>query len=149
MRIVVVEPDADLLDVLGHVLRSEGHEVISAGDGVQGLRAWQTRRPQLVLLEADLPELAGWELCRRIRDASTTPIIMLTTQDDRRAMARARELGVDVAIGKPLNVRELVAHVRGVLTRAPDSPGSPSAAGSLYSRYRAAACRARRRSPRA
>ena len=77
MKVLIVEDDADMLDLTTYALGREGYEVVAATDGQQTLAGWEAARPDLVLLDGNLPGLHGFEVCRRIRQAGPTPIIML------------------------------------------------------------------------
>jgi DNA-binding response OmpR family regulator len=78
MKILLADDDADLLDVTAYALRREGFAVIVAKDGAQALRRWQQEHPDIVVLDVNMPQLDGFDVCRQIRDAGTTPVILLT-----------------------------------------------------------------------
>jgi two-component system, OmpR family, response regulator RegX3 len=117
MAILVVEDDADLLDILSFMFRREGHDVIAARDGQTGLQLCAAKHPELVLLDVELPKLNGWEVLKQIRATSSTPVIMLTATSDDAAVVKGLELGADDYIGKPFSPRQLMARVRAVLRR--------------------------------
>ena len=96
MKVLLVEDDVDLLDLTTYALRREGYEVVAAVDGTQGLARWEAERPDLVLLDGNLPGLNGFEVCRRIRQAGATPIVMLTARDREEDNVRGLQLGADV-----------------------------------------------------
>jgi two-component system KDP operon response regulator KdpE len=98
-------------------LSGEGYEVLSASDGVEALQVLQTHQPDLVLLDVMMPRMNGWEACRRIRQLSDVPIIMLTALDEEPSTIRGLELGADDYITKPFRVMELCARIRAVLRR--------------------------------
>jgi DNA-binding response OmpR family regulator len=125
MSILIVEDDADLLDILCFTLRREGHEVIAARDGAVGLQLWRQKDPQLVLLDVDLPKVNGWEVCRQIRAESNTPILMLTAARSDADIVRGLDSGADDYITKPFNPRELLARIRAVLRRAKEAADQP------------------------
>lgn len=125
MSILIVEDDADLLDILCFTLRREGHEVIAARDGAVGLQLWRQKDPQLVLLDVDLPKVNGWEVCRQIRAESNTPILMLTAARSDGDIVRGLDSGADDYITKPFNPRELLARIRAVLRRAKEAADQP------------------------
>ena len=125
MSILIVEDDADLLDILCFTLRREGHEVIAARDGAIGLQLWRQKDPRLVLLDVDLPKVNGWEVCRQIRAESNTPILMLTAARSDADIVRGLDSGADDYITKPFNPRELLARIRAVLRRAKEPADQP------------------------
>jgi DNA-binding response OmpR family regulator len=86
-------------------------------DGEQALRRWEAERPDIVLLDANLPKLGGFEVCRRIRQSSATSIIMLTARKEEVDVVRGLELEADDDVGKPFSVKLLVARMEAVLRR--------------------------------
>ncbi|TMJ10792.1 MAG: response regulator transcription factor, partial [Bacillati bacterium ANGP1] len=106
-----------IVDLLRSYLRREGFDVDEAGDGEAALAACARRRPDLVVLDLMLPKVDGREVCRRIRETSQTPIIMLTARDEETDKLLGLELGADDYITKPFSPREVVARVRAVLRR--------------------------------
>jgi two-component system alkaline phosphatase synthesis response regulator PhoP len=128
MSVLLVDDDRDLIDVLTYILRREGYEVAAAYDGEQGWARFQADRPDLVVLDANMPGLDGMEVCRRIREVATTPVIMLTARTDEADIVRALGLGADDYITKPFSPRQLVARVKAVLRRA-QAFGTQSVAG--------------------
>ncbi len=125
MSILIVEDDADLLDILCFAVRRAGHDVIAAHDGAVGLDLWRSKDPELILLDADLPKMSGWDVCKTIRSEAGTPIIMLTAASEEADIVRGLELGADDYITKPFSPRQLMARVRAVLRRAKESPDQP------------------------
>ena len=95
-----MEDDVDLLDLTTYALRREGYEVVAAVDGQQGLARREADRPDLVLPDANLPGLDGFEVCRRSRQAGTTPIVMLASPDRQEDIVRALQLGADVPMDR-------------------------------------------------
>ena len=125
MAILIIEDDDDLLDVLSYALRRRGYDVLAAHDGPSGLRLWESKDPELVLLDAGLPQVSGWEICRRIRAEASTPIIMLSGATTEVDVVRGLDLGADDYIGKPVSPRVLVARVQAVLRRAKEATDQP------------------------
>ena len=125
MSILVLEHDADLLNLVTFLLRRDGHDVVAAHDGAAGLHLWEMKDPRLVLLEADLPKLTGWEACKHIRRAGETPIIMVgeSAHDDQ--VVRAFEYGADDFITKPFSPRQLTARIHALLRRVRESADQP------------------------
>ena len=116
-RILVVDDEPQIVDLLRSYLRRDGFTVEQAVDGEAALAAYGRLRPDLVILDLMLPKVDGREVCRRIRDASLTPIIMLTARDEETDKLLGLELGADDYITKPFSPREVVARVRAVLRR--------------------------------
>jgi DNA-binding response OmpR family regulator len=125
MSILVVEEDIDLLDILSFALRRAGHDVAAAHDGAAGLQLFKARKPQLVLLDIDLPRVNGWDVCKAIRSESMTPIIMLTGANTDTDAVRGLELGADDFITKPFSFRQLLARVQAVLRRSAEAVDEP------------------------
>lgn len=116
-KILIIEDSKDLVTMLRVRLEDEGYEVVSGCDGVAGLQALQTHQPDLVLLDVMMPRMNGWETCRRIRNLSDVPIIMLTALNEELSTIRGLELGADDYIAKPFSFMELSARIRAVLRR--------------------------------
>lgn len=118
MSVLLVDDDRDLVDVLTYILRREGYEIFTAFDGEQGWLRFKSDPPELVILDANMPGLDGFEVCKRIREVSTTPVIMLTARTDETDVVQALGFGADDYITKPFSPRQLVARVKAVLRRA-------------------------------
>lgn len=114
--ILLVEDERTLLATITYNLRHEGHEVVTAEDGEQALIA-AAQSPDLVLLDVMLPKLDGFEVCRRIRQKSAVPILMLTAKGDEVDRVVGLELGADDYLTKPFSMRELLARVKALLRR--------------------------------
>ncbi|PZF81145.1 response regulator transcription factor [Jiangella anatolica] len=123
-RILLVEDDATVAEVVVAYLRRAGHTVEHASDGESGLRAFAERRPDLVVLDLMLPGVDGREVIRRIRAAGPVPVIMLTALGAEHDRIRGLELGADDYVTKPFSPRELVLRVRSVLRRRADGDGA-------------------------
>ena len=124
MRLLLVDDDRDLVEVLTYVLQREGFSVVSAFDGEGAWRQFQSEQPSLVILDINMPGIDGLEVCRRIREASTVPVVMLTARADEVDIIRALGLGADDYVTKPFSPRQLVARVKAVLRRAAAVPVS-------------------------
>ena len=111
-KVLVVDDDTALAEMIGIVLRSEGFEPSFCADGGEAVEAFRTTRPELVLLDLMLPGMDGIEVCSRIREESGVPIIMLTAKGDTTDVVRGLESGADDYIVKPFNPKELVARIR-------------------------------------
>ncbi len=115
--ILVVDDEKNIIELARMYLENEGFAVESAETGLEALRKIEATKPVLVVLDLMLPELDGWEVCRRVRANSNLPIIMLTARDDDIDKIVGLELGADDYMTKPYNPRELVARVKAVLRR--------------------------------
>ena len=122
MKVLVVDDDVDLLDLTAYALRREGYTVSAATDGQQALHRWESDRPDIVLLDVNLPKLNGFEVCRRIRHESETPIIMLTARDEEEDVVRGLQLGADDYVTKPFSAKQLTARMKAVLRRSQADP---------------------------
>ena len=118
MKALIVDDDRVLADVLAFTLRREGFEIVMAYDGDTALQRWSNEKPDLVVLDVNLPKLDGFAVCRRIREQSDTPIILLTVRGEEDDVVRGLELGADDYITKPFSPRQLVARTQAVMRRA-------------------------------
>ncbi|MCA9933106.1 MAG: response regulator transcription factor [Anaerolineales bacterium] len=118
MKILVVDDDRVLADLVAFTLRHEGFQVRLAYNGETALTQWETERPDLVVLDLNLPKVDGFTVCRRIRAEADTPIIMLTVRGEEDDIVHGLEVGADDYITKPFSPRQLVARVQAVLRRA-------------------------------
>jgi DNA-binding response OmpR family regulator len=116
-RVLVVDDEPMVREVLERYLEKEGFAVDTAADGREALEAFETERPNLVLLDLMLPHIDGLEVFRRIRERAPTPVIMLTAKGEETDRVVGLELGADDYITKPFSPREVVARVRAVLRR--------------------------------
>ena len=116
-RVLVVDDDQALAEMLGIVLRKEGYEVATCGDGARALPMIRQFRPDLVLLDVMLPSMDGVEVCRLLRAESGVPVIMLTARTDTKDVVAGLEAGADDYVVKPFKPQELLARVRARLRR--------------------------------
>jgi two-component system response regulator MprA len=130
-RVLVVEDDAEIADVLRRTLRQEGHEVRSADDGVAALQVAEDFVPDLVILDLGLPRLDGMEVARRLRSADDVPILMLTARDALDARVEGLDVGADDYLVKPFERQELLARLRALLRRRPPRGMAPLRVGDL------------------
>src|SRR5215218_3325809 len=117
-RVLVVEDEHDLNELIARQLRQDGHEVVQAFDGQAGLEAVERHAPDLVILDWMLPKLDGLVVCRRIRERHVTPILMLTARGEEADIVLGLEVGADDYLTKPFRIRELLARVRAILRRS-------------------------------
>lgn len=119
-RVLIVDDDTALAEMIGIVLRAEGYATDWCADGAAALGAFRQAKPDLVLLDLMLPGVDGIEVCRRIRAEAGTPIIMLTAKTDTSDVVKGLESGADDYIAKPFNPTELIARIRARLRPAAD-----------------------------
>jgi two-component system, OmpR family, response regulator MtrA len=130
-RVLVVDDDPALAEMLGIVLRSEGFDAAFVGDGNAALAAFHDMRPDIVLLDLMLPGMSGIDVCRSIRTESGVPIVMLTAKSDTVDIVLGLESGADDYVVKPFKPKELVARVRARLRRNDDEPVESLQIGDL------------------
>src|SRR5882762_3938632 len=117
-RILIVDDDPAIRDVVRFALRKAGFETVEADDGRAALAQFAETAPDLVVLDVLMPELDGGEVCRRLRRTSTVPILFLSSKDDEIDRVVGLEIGGDDYVVKPFSPRELVARVKALLRRA-------------------------------
>ena len=122
MKVLVVDDDLVLSDVVTFTLEREGFQVIRAYDGEAALEQWQTEQPDLVVLDVNLPKIDGFSVCQRIRRQSDTPILLLTVRADEDDIVRGLNLGGDDYITKPFSPRQLVARAQAIMRRTGKTP---------------------------
>lgn len=116
-KILVIDDDANICELLRIFLENEGYKVKSAGDGAEGIAVFKAYEPDLVLLDIMLPKKDGWQVCREIREMSQKPIIMITAKGEVFDKVLGLELGADDFIVKPFDTKEISARVKAVLRR--------------------------------
>ncbi len=116
-KILLIDDDANICDLVKIYLENEGYDVKVANDGIEGLTFFKMYEPDLILLDIMLPKKDGWQVCREIREQSSKPIIMITAKSEVFDKVLGLELGADDFIVKPFNVKELSARVKAVLRR--------------------------------
>ncbi len=122
-RILIVDDEASVREVLSAYLRRAGYRTVTAATGQEALVAWMRQRPNLVLLDLMLPDVSGEALCREFRRRGRVPIIMLTAKAGEDDRVEGLAIGADDYVTKPFSPREVVARVRALLRRAdPDAP---------------------------
>ena len=117
MKVLVIDDDWNLVDILTYSLRREGYTAIGAFDGQQGLARFEAENPDLVVLDVNMPKISGFEVCRKIRTESQTPVIILTARDREEDVVKGFNLGADDYLTKPFSPRQLLLRIRAVLRR--------------------------------
>lgn len=118
-RILVIDDEDVTVQLIEMLLERRGYEVVTASRAEEGLRLAYRTHPDLILLDIMMPDMDGWEVCRRLRELSDVPIIFLTAKDDVRDVVKGLEMGADDYIAKPYDNNELVARIRVHLRRVP------------------------------
>ena len=116
-KILVVDDDLNICELLKLYLENEGYTVFTANDGQEAVNTFQAKSPDLVLLDIMLPKMDGWQVCREIRKTSSAPIIMLTAKGETFDKVLGLELGADDYVVKPFDAKEVMARVKAVLRR--------------------------------
>src|SRR5215207_8617603 len=127
MRVLLAEDDTDMLDVTAYALRKHGYEVSGVTDGAAAVERFRKEQPDVVLLDVNLPNKSGMDICREIRNLSSTPIIMVSAMGDEAHIVQGFECGADDYMNKPLSYRELSMRMRAVLQRRRGVPVIESA----------------------
>ncbi|HVF61526.1 MAG TPA: response regulator transcription factor [Thermoanaerobaculia bacterium] len=131
MKILVVDDDLDLLGLVSYALRQGGYLTVEAVDGEAALAAWERERPDLVILDVNLPKLSGFAVLERLRAKSRVPVMMLTVRAAEEDVVRGLDLGADDYLAKPFSPRTLLARVRALLRRVGVEKPGELAAGDL------------------
>lgn len=116
-KILVVDDEKPIVDLISFNLKKEGHEVIEANDGEMGYNMALSEKPDLILLDVMLPKMDGFTVCRKLREKISTPIIMITAKEEEVDKVLGLELGADDYMTKPFGIRELIARVKANLRR--------------------------------
>src|SRR5947209_20036511 len=122
MKILIIEDEANIVQLIRLYLEQAGYTVLSASDGIAGLELHAREQPDLVILDLMLPSLNGMEVCRRIRAWASTPILMLTARKGEEDRIAGLEMGADDYLVKPFSPRELVSRVKAILRRTTVAP---------------------------
>jgi DNA-binding response OmpR family regulator len=132
MKILVVDDDLELLSLIAFALRQAGYFAVEAADGPAAIAAIETERPDLVVLDYNLPRMNGLEVLKRIRaEESGIPVMMLTVRSDEEDLVRALDHGADDYLTKPFSPRTLLARIRALLRRAGVEAPAPVVCGDL------------------
>ncbi len=117
-KLLIIDDDSNISEMLTLHLESEGYEVKTASDGVEGVNFFKIYEPDLVILDIMLPHKDGWQVCREIREISTKPIIIISAKGETFDKVLGLELGADDYLVKPFDIKELTARVKAVLRRS-------------------------------
>jgi len=127
-KILIVDDEKSIVDIIAYNLRKEGYEIIEAHNGIKGYELAVSENPDLVILDIMMPGLDGYEVCKRLRKVSQVPVIMLTAKAEESDKVLSFELGADDYITKPFGMREMLARVMANLRRG--SMSQPASGGS-------------------
>ena len=125
LRVLIIDDDKILAEAVAKALENAGFQPAIAGTAGEGWRRLETEKPDLVILDLNLPDVDGLELCRDLRKETDTPVIMLTARTDETDRVVGLEVGADDYVTKPFSLKELVARVRAVLRRVKDQAVQP------------------------
>jgi DNA-binding response OmpR family regulator len=125
-KILVVDDEKKIVEIIKAYLEREGYQVIAAFDGKSALEITEKQKPDLIILDLMLPEIPGLDVCRIIRKDSQVPIIMLTAKDETTDKIIGLEMGADDYVTKPFDAKELVSRIRAIFRRTDDKNGSKS-----------------------
>jgi two-component system KDP operon response regulator KdpE len=120
--ILIIDDDNTLVELVENALQQDGYGTLTAYDGQEGLRQMYQNRPDLIILDINMPTMDGWTVCQRIREVSNVPILMLTANDEPEEIVKGLDLGADDYIIKPFEIGVLTARVRSNLRRAATDP---------------------------
>ena len=124
-HVLIIDDDEKIISMLKRALAFEGYRVSAASDGLAGLQKLAQETPDLIILDVMMPQLDGWEVCRRIRESGlSVPILMLTAKDDLTSKVKGLDIGADDYLVKPFALEELLARIRALLRRNAHSGGS-------------------------
>lgn len=124
--ILIVDDDDGIRQIINFVLSNANYKVIEAADGLEAITSFTKESPDLIILDIGMPQLEGTDVCRRIRQDSNVPIIILSARDDEFDRVLGLELGADDYITKPFSNRELLARTKALLRRSAPQPKSPT-----------------------
>ncbi len=135
-KILIVDDDTNICELLNLYLEKDGFETVTANDGEQAVEFAQRYNPDLILLDIMLPKLDGWQVCREIRKTSKTPIIMLTAKGETFDKILGLELGADDYVSKPFDTKEVIARIKAVLRRSNSADKSSEIKEVRYDRLK-------------
>jgi len=117
LKILTIDDDSSMTELLGVLLRSQGMDVISSCSGNMGIELARSEKPDIILVDLLLPETDGWEVCKQLRKFTNAPIAILSALDDPAIIATALDAGADDYMTKPISSRVLIAHIRNLARR--------------------------------
>ena len=117
MKILVADDDRDMVDILTYWLRGYGYDIVRAFDGEQAIARWREDKPDLVILDIEMPKVDGFEVCRRMTAESNSLVLMLTCRDPEADEVKALDLGADDYLRKPFSPKQLLARIRALTRR--------------------------------
>jgi len=132
-KLLIIEDDTDLVKALDLYFSRANYAVVTAGNGLEGLQKLYNERPDIVILDIAMPKLDGWEVCRRIRELSEVPIIILTARVQEDERVKGLRLGADDYVVKPFSLKELEARLEAVLRRA--QAAKPTKVGIIFANH--------------
>lgn len=127
MRILVVDDNRDILELVQRVLQTDGHEVVVARDGLDAIQQELVTNPDIIILDVNLPILDGWQVCRRIKARRNVPIMLLTVRAERDDIERSMKAGADSHLAKPFDITDFLTHI-GTLSASKKPLSEPSSA---------------------
>ncbi len=128
MRILIVDDNRDIVELVRRVLRIEGHEVVIARDGLEALQQEAATNPDLVILDVNLPVFDGWEVCRRIKARRDVPVLLLTVRAERADIERSQAAGADDHLLKPFEIGAFLKRIAAISARVSAASSSTKAA---------------------
>ena len=131
-KILIVEDEANIRELLRLYLEREGYTVLEAENGVEGIKKWKSDKPDMLLLDVMMPVMDGWAVCREIRAESDVPIIMLTAKGTEYDVVMGLDSGADDYIPKPFRMMELISRIKARLRRAEDKGAEEYRLENLY-----------------
>jgi two-component system KDP operon response regulator KdpE len=131
-KLLVVDDEAQIIRVLRHILSAHQYEIRTASDGESAFELFHDWQPDLVITDLQMPNVDGLELCRRLREISNVPVIVLSVRDEEKTIVEALDAGADDYITKPFGTNELLARVRASLRRLPEKPADVIEVGDFY-----------------
>ena len=131
-KILIVEDEANIRELLRLYLEREGYTVLEAENGVEGIKKWKSDKPDMLLLDVMMPVMDGWAVCREIRAESDVPIIMLTAKGTEYDVVMGLDSGADDYIPKPFRMMELISRIKARLRRAEDKGAEEYHLENLY-----------------
>jgi DNA-binding response OmpR family regulator len=147
MKVLLVDDDPDLLSVTGFALQQAGFVIVKASDGFAALQAFESEKPDIAVLDINLPRMSGFELAQKLREKSRIPVLMLTVRSEEQDIVRALSLGADDYLTKPFSPRILIARIRALLRRAGVEGGGAVTFGPLTLRVEELTLEGLRREP--